>query len=60
MMLSGVPWLVTRREKRDHRHFKRLRFPPFDDEESPLDYGDDDVLDVEPLDTIQLDQDEER
>ena len=29
-----------RREKRDRRHFKRMRFPPFDDEEPPLDYGD--------------------
>ena len=29
-----------RREKRDRRHFKRMRFPPFDDEEPALDYGD--------------------
>lgn len=29
-----------RREKRDRRHFKRMRFPPFDDEEPPLDYAD--------------------
>ena len=28
-------WLVMRREKRDRRHFKRMRFPPFDDEEPP-------------------------
>ena len=28
-----------RREKRDRRHFKRMRFPPFDDEEPPLDYA---------------------
>ncbi|KAJ3560503.1 hypothetical protein NP233_g10794 [Leucocoprinus birnbaumii] len=33
-------------------------FPPFDDEEPPLDYGDN-VLDVEPLEAIQLDLDEE-
>jgi pre-mRNA-processing factor 8 len=26
-------WLAMRREKRDRRHFKRMRFPPFDDEE---------------------------
>lgn len=26
-------------EKRDRRHFKRMRFPPFDDEEPPLDYS---------------------
>jgi pre-mRNA-processing factor 8 len=28
-----------------------MRFPPFDDEEPPLDYGDN-VLNVEPLDPI--------
>ena len=33
-------WIMMRREKRDRRHFKRMRFPPFDDEEPPLDYGD--------------------
>ena len=42
-----------RREKRDRRHFKRMRFPPFDDEEPPLDYTDN-VLDVEPLEAIQV------
>ena len=30
-----------------------MRFPPFDDEEPPLDYGDN-VLDVEPLEAIQM------
>ena len=49
-------WLVMRREKRDRRHFKRMQFPPFDDEEPPLDYGDN-VLDVDPLEAIQLDFD---
>lgn len=47
-----------RREKRDRRHFKRMRFPPFDDEEPPLDYADN-VLDVEPLEAIQIDLDSE-
>jgi len=42
---------MMRREKRDRRNFKRMRFPPFDDEEPPLDYGDN-VLDVEPLEPI--------
>ncbi|CAD6590930.1 MAG: pre-mRNA-splicing factor 8, partial [Tremellales sp. Tagirdzhanova-0007] len=51
-------WLAMRREKRDRRHFKRMRFPPFDDEEPPMDYGDN-VLDVEPLEAIQLEMDEE-
>jgi len=38
-----------------------MRFPPFDDEEPPLDYGDN-VLDVEPLEAIQmrLDENEDR
>ena len=31
---------MLRREKRDRRHFKRMRFPPFDDEDPPLDYAD--------------------
>ena len=30
------------------RYFKRMRFPPFDDEEPPLDYADN-LLDVDPL-----------
>ncbi|EPQ26542.1 uncharacterized protein PFL1_05864 [Pseudozyma flocculosa PF-1] len=51
-------WLAMRREKRDRRHFKRMRFPPFDDEEPVVDYGDN-LLDVEPLEAIQLELDEE-
>ncbi|KNE87676.1 hypothetical protein PSTG_18933, partial [Puccinia striiformis f. sp. tritici PST-78] len=50
--------LSMRRKKRDRRHFKRMRFPPFDDEEPPLDYGDN-ILDTEPLEAIQMDLDEE-
>ena len=46
-----------RREKQDRRHFKRMRLSPLDDEELPLDYGDN-VLDVDPLEAIQLDLDE--
>lgn len=49
-------WIMMRREKRDRRHFKRMRFPPFDDEEPPLDYADN-ILDVEPLEAIQIDFD---
>ena len=44
----GGTWLMMRREKRDRRHFKRMRFPPFDDEEPPIDFGDN-LLEVEPL-----------
>ena len=57
----GSMWTMMRREKRDRTHFKRMRFPvfsllfikPFDDEEPPLDYGET-ILDVEPLDPIQV------
>ena len=54
----GTMWIMMRREKRDRRHFKRMRFPPFDDEEPPLDYADN-ILDVEPLEAIQLQLDSE-
>ncbi len=54
----GTMWVMMRREKRDRKHFKRMRFPPFDDEEPPLDFGDN-ILDVEPLDPIRIDLDEE-
>lgn len=54
----GTMWIMMRREKRDRRHFKRMRFPPFDDEEPPLDYADN-VLDVEPLEAIQIELDGE-
>lgn len=46
-------WIVVRREKRGHRHFKRMHLSPFDDEEPPLDDADN-VLDVEPLEAIQI------
>jgi len=49
---------MMRREKRDRRHFKRMRFPPFDDEEAPLDYGDN-ILNMEPLEPIQMELDED-
>ena len=54
----GTMWIMMRREKRDRRHFKRMRFPPFDDEEPPLDYADN-ILDVEPLEAIHMDLDQE-
>jgi len=44
-------WTMMRREKRDRRHFKRMKFPPFDDEEPPIDYGEN-LLNVEPLEAI--------
>lgn len=54
----GTMWIMMRREKRDRRHFRRMRFPPFDDEEPPLDYFDN-VVDVDPLEAIRMELDEE-
>ncbi|KIM63581.1 hypothetical protein SCLCIDRAFT_24027 [Scleroderma citrinum Foug A] len=41
-----------------HNDKHHMRFPPFNDEEPPLDYGDN-VLDVKPLEAIQLELDSE-
>ncbi|KAK7918008.1 hypothetical protein PG985_009882 [Apiospora marii] len=53
-------WLTMRKEKSDRRLFKRMRFPPFDDEEPPLSWSEN-IEDVEPLEPIQmaLDEDED-
>ncbi|OLL24049.1 Pre-mRNA-processing-splicing factor 8, partial [Neolecta irregularis DAH-3] len=53
----GTMWIMMRREKRDRKHFKRMRWPPFDDEEPPLDYSEN-VEEAEPLEAIQLELDE--
>ncbi|KAI9692445.1 MAG: pre-mRNA-splicing factor 8 [Bathelium mastoideum] len=50
-------WVCMRREKTDRRHFKRMRFPPFDDEEPPLSWSEN-IEDVEPLEPIQMELDE--
>ena len=47
---------MMHQKKRDRRHFKRMRFPPFNDEEPPLDYADN-VLNVEPLEAMQIELD---
>jgi len=54
----GATYTMMRREKRDRRHFKRMRFPPFDDEEPPMDYAEN-LLDVEPPDAIIMELEEE-
>ncbi|KAJ5389924.1 uncharacterized protein N7496_000992 [Penicillium cataractarum] len=51
-------WMSMRREKSDRRHFKRMRFPPFDDEEPPLSWSEN-IEDVEPLEPIQMELDED-
>lgn len=50
-------WVAMRREKSDRRHFKRMRFPPFDDEEPPLSWSEN-IEGVEPLEPIQTEMDE--
>jgi pre-mRNA-processing factor 8 len=56
----GAAWTMMRREKRDRKHFKRMRFPPFDDEEPPLDYADH-LLDVDVgnIEGVRIDLDDE-
>ena len=51
-------WLEQRKDKRDRQHFPRMQFPPFDDEEPPVDY-EHNLLDVEPPEAIQLEMDED-
>ena len=51
-------WTAMRREKALREHFKRMKLPPFDDEEPPLDFGDN-ILHVEPLDPVMLPLDPE-
>ncbi|TID19690.1 pre-mRNA processing splicing factor 8 [Venturia nashicola] len=51
-------WVCMRREKSDRRHFKRMRFPPFDDEEPPLSWSEN-IEEVEPAEPIQMELDEE-
>lgn len=54
-------WIAMRREKRDRSHFRRMRFPAFDDEEPPLDFvaNIDGVQPGEPV-MMELDEDEDR
>ncbi|EGG17135.1 pre-mRNA processing factor 8 [Cavenderia fasciculata] len=54
----GSMWVTMKREKRDRKHFKRIKFPLFDDEEPPLDYADN-ILDVEVEYAVQMELDPE-
>lgn len=51
-------WIAMRREKRDRTHFKRMRFPAFDDDEPSLSYASN-IQPIEPLDPINLNLDNE-
>jgi pre-mRNA-processing factor 8 len=50
-------WITMRREKRDRRHFKRMRFPPFDDEEPPINWTENIEI-TEPSEAVQMELDE--
>ncbi|RTE69079.1 Pre-mRNA-splicing factor spp42, partial [Fusarium euwallaceae] len=54
----AMMWTFMRKEKADRRLFKRMRFPPFDDEEPPLSWSEN-LEDVEPLEPIQMELDED-
>ncbi|KAF6056038.1 PROCN domain family protein [Candida parapsilosis] len=51
----AATWNMMRREKRDRKHFKRMRFPPLDDEEQFLDWTQN-FEDVEPPAAIKSGQ----
>ncbi|EGF97926.1 uncharacterized protein MELLADRAFT_84158 [Melampsora larici-populina 98AG31] len=40
----ALMWLSKRHKKHHQRHFRRMCFPPFGDEEPPLDHGDNILL----------------
>ena len=54
----AMMWTFMRKEKADRRQFKRMRFPPFDDEEPPLSWSEN-IEDVEPLEPIQMELSED-
>lgn len=54
----ATAWLMMRREKRNRRHFRRMRFPPFDDDEPPINWSENIEL-TEPPEAICMDLDEE-
>lgn len=51
----ATTWIAMRREKRDRKNFKRMNFPPFDDEEPPLDWLEN-LQDIEPPEAIELEE----
>lgn len=53
----STAWTTMRREKRDRKHFKRMVFPPFDDEEPPVDWSEN-IQDVTAPDAIQFEGEE--
>ena len=54
----ATAWLQMRREKRDRRHFQRMRLPAFDDEEPFVDFSSY-IEDLEPPEPVRMDLDSE-
>ncbi|KAL7718050.1 Pre-mRNA-processing-splicing factor [Entamoeba marina] len=52
----GSMWIAMRNEKAHRKNFRRMVLPPFDDEEPPLDYGDN-LLDIDPIPAVRLELD---
>ncbi|KAF2755488.1 pre-mRNA-processing-splicing factor 8 [Pseudovirgaria hyperparasitica] len=52
-------WVTMRREKRDRRHFRRMRFPPFDDEEPPINFSENIEDITDPQEPVQMELDGE-
>lgn len=52
----ATTWIQMRREKRDRRHFRRIKFPAFDDEEPFLNYAEQ-IEGIEPSEPIKIELD---
>jgi len=48
----GIMWKSMKREKRNRKHFLRIKIPSFDDEEKPIDFVDN-LINIEPLSPIK-------
>nr|BAS01665.1 splicing factor PRP8 [Lotharella vacuolata] len=49
----GIMWKNMKKEKKNRKHFSRMKLPPFDDEEKPIDFVDN-LMNTEPLAPIKL------
>ena len=52
----ATSWIQMRREKRDRKNFRRMKFPPFDDEEPFLDFSTQ-IPQTDTLQSIRMDLD---
>ena len=49
----GIMWNSMKKEKKNRKHFLRIKVPPFDDEEKPVDFVDN-LVNTEPLSPIKI------